>query len=142
MKRAAAKREPVNASNPEEPETPPSTPRRPVTIKLAGKEYRLRSDASEESMQQVASYVDRLMLQIRERTDTVDSLDIALLTALNLAREAWHLRDQGGGSSANGLDEISDQDSDHKSEKVPDSRLRGLIEQVESALSSAESGRP
>ncbi len=90
-----------------------------VTVRLGGKDYRLRSLASEESLQQVAGYVDQAMQKIRERTDTVDSQDIALLTSLNLAREVLLLREQveaGGGGSG--------------------TRLRSLIERVEAELSA------
>jgi cell division protein ZapA (FtsZ GTPase activity inhibitor) len=99
---------------------------------LAGKEYRLRSDASEASLQQVASYVDRSMVKIRERTDTVDSLDIALLTALNLAREVLTLRGRADAESETRSSALDD---------VSDGQLRSLIEQVESELPSAETGR-
>ncbi len=149
MKRVAAEHEQLAPSNAIAPETDPitdgttdgtlntrintrMTANQSVTIKLAGKEYRLRSDASEASLQQVAGYVDRAMLKIRERTDTVDSLDIALLTALNLAREVLTLRGQVDANSKTKSSALDD---------VSDVRLRSLIEQVESELPSAETGR-
>jgi len=173
MKRGAAKQRQLAASDANRPEsssipssttsttssssdaiasdTAPASPKRIVTIRLAGKEYRLRSDASEESLQQVAGYVDQSMQKIRERTDTVDSLDTALLTALNLAREILNLRGQAGASGKaknearsnhSDLDDNSETDSDTDSDNVSDSRLRGLIEQIEAALPAAESARP
>ena len=155
MKRTAAKRQQLAASDANRPETSsqpssgtsPANPKRSVTITLAGKQYRLRSDASEESLQQMAGYVDQSLQKIRERTDTVDSLDTALLAALSLAREVLFLRGQVGASGQvknegksdhSGLDDISGDISGD----ISDSRLRGLIEQVESALPAAESGRP
>ena len=120
---------------------PADNKKRSVTIRLAGKEYRLRSDSTEESLQQVASYVDQSMQKIRERTDTVDSLDTALLTALNLAREVLYLRNQNAGSS--GKKNAGKAAASHSGlDEIPDGRLRGLIEQIESALPSVESGRP
>ena len=103
----------------------PST-RNSVTIKLAGKEYRLRSEASEEELQRVAVYVEQAMQRIRERTDTVDSLDTALLTALNLAREVLHLREEG---------EVIQENL----EKDADNRLRGIIEKIEAVLPKTDS---
>jgi cell division protein ZapA (FtsZ GTPase activity inhibitor) len=103
----------------------PST-RNSVTIKLAGKEYRLRSEASEEELQRVAVYVEQAMQRIRERTDTVDSLDTALLTALNLAREVLHLREEG---------EVIQENL----EKDADNRLRGMIEKIEAVLPKTDS---
>lgn len=150
MKRVAARHEQLTPSSAIAPETDPitdgttdvaantrtdtraTTARQSVTIMLAGKEYRLRSDASEASLQQVASYVDRSMVKIRERTDTVDSLDIALLTALNLAREVLTLRGRADAESETRSSALDD---------VSDGQLRSLIEQVESELPSAETGR-
>ena len=96
-----------------------------VSIQLAGKEYRIRSDASEEWLQKVADHVDKAMQNIRERTDTVDSLDIALLAALNLAREVLSLQ-----SRATGEESMND---------VSDARLRNLIDQIELELPAADS---
>lgn len=96
-----------------------------VSIRLAGKEYRIRSDASEEWLQKVADHVDKAMQNIRERTNTVDSLDIALLAALNLAREVLRLQ-----SRATGEESMND---------VSDARLRNLIDQIELELPAADS---
>jgi cell division protein ZapA len=96
-----------------------------VTIKLAGKEYRIRSDASEEWLQQVASYVDQAMQKIRDRTETIDSLEIALLAALNLAREVLYLKNQVTVGE----------------EPVSNSRLRDLIDQIELELPATDASR-
>ncbi len=104
--------------------------KRSVEITLGGKEYRLRSDADEAWLQQVASYVDNAMQQIRERTDTVDSLDIALLAALNLAREVLTLR-------------AASEAAPDSSESAADSeRIRDLIELVEIELSATSEASP
>jgi cell division protein ZapA (FtsZ GTPase activity inhibitor) len=58
-----------------------------VSVRICGQEYRILSDADEAGLQEVAGYVDDAMRTIRERTGTVDSLDVAVLTALNFARE-------------------------------------------------------
>jgi cell division protein ZapA len=107
--------------------------RRPVTVQIGGQEYRIRSAASEAWLRKVAACVDEAMGQIRERTDTVDSLDVALLTALNLARQVIQLRE----SQLDGLGELSE------NERVAEAgRLRDLIERVEGALvEGAEVGR-
>jgi len=100
---------------------PPSSTKHSVQIQLGGKTYHLRSDATEEALQQVAGYVDLAMQRIRERTDTVDSVDIALLTALNLAREVLQLRDQVSGMGG-----------------APATRLRSLIEEIEAELPASQ----
>ena len=64
-----------------------------VEVVIRGKEFRLRSDDGAESLQRVAGYLDETMQGVEKRTGTVDSLDLALLTGLNLARELVRLRD-------------------------------------------------
>ena len=61
--------------------------KRSVLVRLLGHEYRIRSDADEASIQRVASFVDETMAKIRERTRTVDTLDLAILASLNLAND-------------------------------------------------------
>jgi cell division protein ZapA (FtsZ GTPase activity inhibitor) len=96
-----------------------------VGVELQGREYQIRSDADAESLQRVAGYVDKAMNQIREVTNTVDTLDVALLTALNLAREVIASRE----SSSEGGEVTPKGDSP---------RLRALIELVESVEARAE----
>lgn len=107
---------------------PAASARNTVTITLAGKEYRLRSEATEAGLQRVARYVDHAMKHIRDRTDTVDTQDVALLTALNLAREVLLLREQ-----ATLVEDFVKADSA--------ARLQGMIEQIEAVLPAADSGR-
>ena len=106
-----------------------------VEVRIAGRAYRIRSDADPAWLQQVARQVDEAMTLIRDRTETVDTLEVAVLTALNLAREILLLREQlavareaeiaaGGGD----IQDVS-----------PDS-LRALIELAESALEPADRG--
>jgi cell division protein ZapA (FtsZ GTPase activity inhibitor) len=90
-----------------------------VAVEIAGQHYRIRSDADESSLHSLAAYVDRAMGRVREGTGTADSLDVAVLTCLNLAREILSLRDQRAGA-------VHDQKHDQK--------LRALIERVELAL--------
>ncbi|MGB0621121.1 MAG: cell division protein ZapA [Myxococcota bacterium] len=90
-----------------------------VTVRIAGHEYKIRSDGDPDGLKEIAGYVDRAMARIRERTGTVDSFDVAVLTCLNLAREILALREARTpeGSTA-----------------IEDEKLRSLIEQVEAAL--------
>jgi cell division protein ZapA len=90
--------------------------KRSVAVRVRGKELRIRSDADEASLQRIAGYLDETMAQVEQRTGTVDSLGVAMLTALNLAREVVELREERGGA------------------EVAPQRLRSLIELAESAL--------
>ena len=102
----------------------------PVAVRIAGKEYRIRSDADEEWLQRVASYVDESFRKIRERTNTVDSLDVAVLAALNLGQELIELREAGA------LPVIAAGEADQL--RVETGSLEELIDFVESELRSPE----
>ncbi len=99
--------------------------RRAVTVSISGKNYRIVSDSDAEWLQSVASRVDEAMAIVRDRTETVDSLDIAVLTALNLARELMLLREETANGRAAGPAESLLDDGSH--------RLRELIELAEAA---------
>jgi cell division protein ZapA (FtsZ GTPase activity inhibitor) len=93
-----------------------------VAVRIAGHEYKIRSDGDVDALREIASYVDRAMARVRERTGTVDTLDVAVLTCLNLAREimALHEEQVPAGSTA-----------------VAENKLRSLIERVETSLGRA-----
>jgi cell division protein ZapA (FtsZ GTPase activity inhibitor) len=90
-----------------------------VAVQIAGSEYKIRSDSDGEALRQIALYVDRSMQRVREGTGTVDSLDVAVLTCLNLAREILTLKEQ-------------------KASTAPESSLRALIERVEAVFPDIE----
>jgi cell division protein ZapA (FtsZ GTPase activity inhibitor) len=90
-----------------------------VAVSIRGQEFRIRTDDDEASLRRVAQYLDDTMATVEKKTGTVDTLQLALLSALNLARELVELRESGGGSSAAGVDPA---------------RFESLIELAESAL--------
>lgn len=55
----------------------------PVTIQ--GREYRIRADGDPSSVQRAAELLDETMTKVRMRSGTADSVDVAVLAALNLA---------------------------------------------------------
>ena len=89
-----------------------------VTVRLRGQEFRIRTDDDEESLQQDADYLDETMKGVEKRTGTVDSLDVALLTSLNLAREVVRVRGAQAPTAGG----------------PPPKRLRALVDRVEAAL--------
>lgn len=91
-----------------------------VPVRIAGHEYKIRSSGDPSQLQQIASYVDRAMTRVRDRTGTVDTLDVAVLTCLNLAREILALRERGEGQ--------------HSGASVDALQLRSLIERVEAVV--------
>lgn len=91
--------------------------RRTVPVRIRGKEFRIRSDEDPDALQRMAEVVDATMARIEARTGAIDSLDVAMLTALNLARELVGAREARG--------------------SLPDERLRRLIDLAESGLQPA-----
>lgn len=89
--------------------------RRSVAVRIAGHDYKIRSDGDDDGLVRIAGYVDQAMSRVRDRTGTVDSLDVAVLTCLNLAREILAIREPRSGA-------------------IADEKLRGLIERVEAAI--------
>jgi cell division protein ZapA len=67
--------------------------KRNVEVEIFGQRYSLKSEFPEEQVKKVAAYVDGKMREVAESTKSVDSLHIAILTALNIAQE--YLREKG-----------------------------------------------
>lgn len=83
---------------------------RPVTLKVMGQEYRVRSDEDAEHLEKVADYVDGLIREIR-RGSTADTQTAAIMAALTIASDLLAVRDHP--------------------QSVPQDRLRALIELVD-----------
>jgi cell division protein ZapA len=92
--------------------------KRPVAVRIRGQEFRIRSDEDAETLERIAAHVDATMERVERLTGVVDSLDVAMLTALNLAREVLAGREDARRSGAD-----------------PE-RMRALIELAESALAA------
>ena len=92
-----------------------------VAVTIRGQEFRIRTDDDEASLQRVANYLDETMATVEKKTGTVDSLQLALLSALNLARELVELRERGDAQASSGV-------------SVEPDRFNSLIEFAESAL--------
>ncbi len=99
-----------------------------VAVTIRGQEFRIRTDDDEASLQRVANYLDETMATVEQKTGTVDSLQLALLSALNLARELVELRDRGGAQASSGVG-------------VDPDRFESLIEFAESALEAHAVGQ-
>lgn len=61
-----------------------------VTVKILGKEYRLRGEGDPDHVQNVAAHVDRVLREVQRTTP--DTVDAAILGALNIASELLQLR--------------------------------------------------
>ena len=94
--------------------------KRTVPVEIQGQEYRIRSDSDASTIRRAAALVDETMEKVRDRTGTVDTLDIAVLTALNIANHLISLRDAAGTAS--------------QGEAIGSGELGELINLVEAAI--------
>lgn len=58
---------------------------RTVEIKVFGQVYTVKTDADESHIQEVARYVNEKMEEVLKKTRSVSTLNVAILTALNIA---------------------------------------------------------
>jgi cell division protein ZapA (FtsZ GTPase activity inhibitor) len=67
--------------------------KRPVTVQIAGQKYTLRSDADEQEVRALASFVDGLWKDVQRQTRAADTQAVAVLTALRIAEELFGERE-------------------------------------------------
>jgi cell division protein ZapA len=65
-------------------------------IQIYGKTYNLKSSSSEVDAAEVATYVDSRMKELANARGKTPTLDLAILTALNIAQELMELKNQVG----------------------------------------------
>ena len=58
---------------------------RSVEIKVFGQTYAVKTDAEEDHIQEVARYVNEKIDEVLKKTRSVSTLNVAILTALNIA---------------------------------------------------------
>ena len=63
-----------------------------MKIEIYDQSYNVNADGNEEYLKDLAAYVDAKMRTVAESTRMVDSLKVAVLAALNIADEAFMLR--------------------------------------------------
>ncbi len=63
-----------------------------VEVEIMGQRLTVSSDDGEEHVRQVAGYVDRQLRQLSRGRETTATLNLVLLTALNIASEYWKLQ--------------------------------------------------
>jgi cell division protein ZapA len=59
--------------------------KRTIPVTIQGREYRVRGDGDPAGVQRAAALLDETMEKVRARSGTADTVDIAVLAALNLA---------------------------------------------------------
>ncbi len=91
-----------------------------IPVEIQGRQYRIRSDGDQQLVKRAALMVDETMSKLRKRASAVDSLDVAVLAALNLANQFISSRDEA---------QVEERYLDDDREQ-----LQALIDLVEAAL--------
>ncbi len=64
-----------------------------ATVEVFGQSLGLRGENDTSRLQELARFVDRRMREVADRTSSVDTVKIAVLTALNIADELYRERE-------------------------------------------------
>ena len=67
---------------------------RVVEIKVFGQTFSVKTDAEEDHLQAVAQYVNGKMEEVLKKTRSVSTLNVAILTALNIADDLLKEKEQ------------------------------------------------
>ena len=59
--------------------------KRTVPVTIQGREYRIRAETTPEAVKAAAELLNETLDRVRMRSGTVDSVDVAVLAALNIA---------------------------------------------------------
>jgi cell division protein ZapA len=95
-----------------------------ATVEIFGQRLGLRADGDSTRLQELAQFVDSRMREVADRSSSVDTVKIAVLTALNIADELFQERE-------------SDQDTRHKRLEEQAERL---VLKLEEAMNPGETG--
>jgi cell division protein ZapA len=93
-----------------------------ATVEIFGQRLGLRADGDATRLEELARFVDSRMREVADRSSSVDTVKIAVLTALNIADELFQERE-------------SDQDTRHKRLEEQAERL---VSKLEEAMKSGE----
>ena len=100
-------------------------------ITVYGKTYKIKADLSGVNPQDLADYVDEKMHKLSNGKTKPSMIDLAILTALNIAGELFEIKET-----------VKQEKAQKKSsEKEEDQKARHLVQMVEKELSQIKSSR-
>lgn len=96
-----------------------------ATVEIFGQRLGLRADGDESRVQEIARFVDFRMREVADRSSSVDTVKIAVLTALNIADELFQERE-------------TDQDT---RQKRLEKQAKRLVTTIEEAMNPGKPGK-
>ena len=94
-----------------------------ATVEIFGQRLGLRADGDAARLEELARFVDNRMREVADRSSSVDTVKIAVLTALNLADELFQERET---------------DQDARQERLEEQAER-LVLKLDEAMKAGES---
>lgn len=73
----------------------PATPKSAVTVRIAGEEHTIRSEAAPDHTRACARYVDDTVTEIRQTLNLVESQKAVILAALSITDQLFCARREG-----------------------------------------------
>ena len=100
-------------------------------ITVYGKTYKIKADLSGVHPQDLADYVDNKMHELSSGKTKPSTIDLAILTALNIAGELFEIKETAKQAVA----------QKKSGQKEEDQKARHLVQMVEKELSQIKSSR-
>ncbi len=110
-------------------------------VRLLGNDYQIESENSEEFIQKIAFYVDKMFSEIAERNSRLSTNMIAVITSLNIAEETLKLQDENKELSAQlsaTVDMLSEKEFDLKKVSEENESLKEQLQNAKIELARLE----
>jgi cell division protein ZapA len=72
-----------------------------VRVEILGREYTVKSDEDPGRVEKIAAYVNQKIMEISGGSQTVSTLNAAILAALNIADDYFRILEEKGGRRQN-----------------------------------------
>ena len=82
-----------------------SADKKSVVVNIGGKEFKIKGDADESLLLELAAYVDGKMKEIKDKAGVVDLHRLAVLAALNIAEELHNLKSEKAQAASREMDD-------------------------------------
>ena len=110
-------------------------------VRLLGNDYQIESENSDEFIQKIAFYVDKMFTEIAERNSRLSTNMIAVITSLNIAEETLKLQDENKELSAQlsaTVDMLSEKEFDLKKVSEENENLKEQLQNAKIELARLE----
>ena len=110
-------------------------------VRLLGNDYQIESENSDEFIQKIAFYVDKMFTEIAERNSRLSTNMIAVITSLHIAEEALKSQDENKELSAQlsaTVDMLSEKEFDLKKVSEENESLKEQLQNAKIELARLE----